>query len=404
MVSVLERSGAHERVRRQFRARDRQGSVGIQAREDIENLPQWRRSFSHLRKDSRYYEILEDTVPQEFEYKYFTLADAAGQVRSVQPFFILDQDLLAGSSFRESVLIRAIRRAWPRFLMMRTLMVGCTAGEGHLAAADPAAQKEDVVILARNATALARAERAGLIVFKEFPAHYRHSLSCLTQWGFARIPSMPMTRLDISAYSSFDNYLDKAFKSKRRNEFRRKLKAAQRLGKLELSVSTGASEAIEEIHSLYLQVLERAPLKFERLTAAFFRQIGQRMPDKARFFVWRLNGKVVGFSLCLIEGDTLFGEYLGLDYNIAIELNLYFKIMSDTISWAIANGFKAIASTGLSYEPKLHMHHRLMPLDLYVRHMSPLANLILRPLLRLLEPAKGEPVLKRFPNYDELYS
>jgi predicted N-acyltransferase len=214
---------------------------------------------------------------------------------------------------------------------------------------------------------------------------------------------MPMTRLDISTYSSFDSYLEKAFKSKRRNEFRRKLKAAQRLGKLELGVSTSASDAAEDLHSLYLRVFERAPFKFEKLTAAFFRQIGQKMPDKARFFIWRLNGNIVAFSLCLVEGDTLFGEYLGLDYSVAMDLNLYFKIMSDTIAWAIANGFKAIASTGLSYEPKLHMHHALMPLDLYVRHTSPLANIILKPLLRLLGPTKNDPVLRRFPNYHELY-
>jgi hypothetical protein len=36
-----------------------------------------------------------------------------------------------------------------------------------------------------------------MIVFKEFSAQYRESLQCLVDHGFARVPSMPNTRLNI---------------------------------------------------------------------------------------------------------------------------------------------------------------------------------------------------------------
>jgi hypothetical protein len=38
---------------------------------------------------------------------------------------------------------------------------------------------------------------APLIVLKEFSAQYRDSLQCLLHHGFARVPSMPNTRLNI---------------------------------------------------------------------------------------------------------------------------------------------------------------------------------------------------------------
>jgi predicted N-acyltransferase len=126
------------------------------------------------------------------------------------------------------------------------------------------------------------------------------------------------------------------------------------------------------------------------------------MPDKARFFLWRQDGKLIAFSFCLIQGDTLYGECLGLDYTIALKLHLYFYVMRDTISWAIANGFKSIVSTSLGYGPKLQMRHVLEPLDLYIRHTSPLMNAILRRVLPLLEPTRNDETLKGFPNYSDL--
>ena len=216
------------------------------------------------------------------------------------------------------------------------------------------------------------------------------------------MPSLPMTRLDISSYSSFDDYLSKAFKAKRRTEFRRKFTAAAQSSPIELNVTSDAGAAIDDIYVLYEQVYERAALKFEKLTKSYFREIGRRMPDKARFFLWRQDGKLIAFSLCMVQGDTLYGEYIGLDYRIALDLHLYFYVMRDIVSWAIANGFKSIVSGSLGYDPKLQMRFVLEPLDLYIRHTSPLANAVLRRVLPLVEPTRNDETLKKFPNFGDL--
>src|SRR5262249_52478520 len=157
-------------------------------------------------------------------------------------------------------------------------------------------------------------------------------------------------------------------------------------GPIELESLSDASAIADEIYPLYLQVFERSGLQFEKLTKAFFCEIGKRMPDKTRFFVWRKNGKIIAFSLCIVDGNTLYGEYIGLDYEVALDLHLYFYVMRDIISWAIANGYRSIVSTGLNYAPKLLLRHVLEPLDLYVRHVSPFLNPILRLILPILEP------------------
>jgi hypothetical protein len=78
-------------------------------------------------------------------------------------------------------------------------------------------------------------------------------------------------------------------------------------------------------------------------------------------------------------------------------------MMRDIISWAIANGFRSIVSTSLGYGPKLQMRHVLEPLDLYIRHTSPLMNAVLRRFLPLLEPTRSDEMLKNFPNYGDLW-
>ena len=73
----------------------------------------WRNVFAGQSKDYRYYEIVEDTIRQGFDYRYFVLVDAEGAVRAVQPFFLLDQDLLQGSGPRAQAWVGRLRKYLP---------------------------------------------------------------------------------------------------------------------------------------------------------------------------------------------------------------------------------------------------------------------------------------------------
>src|SRR4051812_5884990 len=101
----------------------------------------------------------------------------------------------------------------------------------------------------------------------------------------------------------------------------------------------------------------------------------------------------------MIEGDSVYSEYMGLDYRVALDIHLYFIIMRDVIEWAIENKLKRYCSTDLNYEPKYHFRFTLEPLDLYVRHVSRLPNRVLRFCLPLLAPTKQEPFLQKFEDY-----
>jgi hypothetical protein len=377
--------------------------IEIYTRRELSNCPRWSHAFATERKDRRYYEILEDTTHPEFNYGYFAIKDIAGNVCAVQPFFILDQDLLLAIGPIFGTLVDRIRRVFPRFMRIRTLMVGCVAGEGHLDATDETSRCALARTLAIGIIKHARTLRASLVVLKEFPARYRASLTELLACGFTRIPSLPMTRVSIG-YASFDDYMIRALNSATRRKLRRKFQNAEKAAKIEMSIIGDVTSIIDEIYPLYVSVYDRSKLHFEKLTKEYFCTVGKVMQDKVRFFVWRQNGKIIGFAECMVQEKAFFAEYIGLDYAVALDLHLYHWMYRDMVTWAIANGYKEFRSSGLNYDPKLHLRHLLDPIDLYVRHTSTIVNQALKFLLPLLEPTKYDPTLRKFANYNELWS
>jgi len=281
-------------------------------------------------------------------------------------------------------------------------MVGCVAGEGHLDG-DAESQFAIAAALAQSLPQLARQLSCAMIVLKEFPAKYRAPLHCLRDAGFARVPSMPMTTLSID-YKDFDDYLSKMLSPRTRGKVRRKLRAAERAQPaITVSVVTDVTPVIDDVYPLYEKVYERSPLKFEKLTKEFLCEIGRRMPDKVRFFIWRQDNRIIAFGLCMVQGDTLSHDYVGFDYTVAFELNLYYRVFHDVIAWAIANGYKRFYSGSLNYDPKWHLRQSLYPVDLYVRHTSGQINAALRRVLPLMEPTRSDPILPNFHNYNELW-
>ena len=377
-------------------------SISVMSRAELSRCAPWISTFVDQRKDYRYYEILDDTLPGHFEHRYFAIVDSRGYTRAIQPFFLVDQDILEGLGAERVYLISLIRRFYPRFLKLRALMVGCSAGEAHLAATETLPVEIVAETLSTDIVRQARSLNAQLIVLKEFPSRYRNILNHFVQRGFTRAPSMPMTMLDIG-YESFEAYMAKALKSSTRRKLRRKLEATAGITDIRLSVTDDGASFVDEIYPLYLQVFERSRMRFEKLTKDFFRQLGQRMSDKVRFFAWRRGNTLVAFSLCMVQGDSLYAEYVGFDYSVALDLHLYHYVVRDMISWGISNGYRWFRSSGLSYDPKLHMGHRLDPIDLYVRHTSAPANAIFRLALAWIVPVRYDATLKLFPNYKELW-
>ena len=273
---------------------------------ELRNCEAWKRAFENKCKDHRYYEIVEETLQDDFEHHHMLLEDDFGNARAIQPVFFVRQNLVEGVPGKISSIVDRVRKIFPRFLTMRVLMVGCAAGTGDLAACDEKDERWVANALQASLSTYARQNKASLVVLKDFPATYRLELETFPRNGYARIPSMPMTRLPLP-YQNWDEYFRTLSKATRK-DLRRKFRKAENAPKIEMEIVSDIAALIDEIYPLYLAVHQRSPFKFETLTKDYFCAIAKRMPERARFFIWRQLGKIVAFSFCLVWDDKVYDE------------------------------------------------------------------------------------------------
>jgi len=377
------------------------GVAKITSLADLQNCDAWPRAFRNKCEDHRYYEIVEETLEGGFEYRYLLLEDRSGNVRAIQPVFFVRQNLVEGVPGKIRSVVDLVRKILPRFLTMRVLMVGCAAGAGDLGAGDEKDEAWAANAFQASVRRYARQNKASLVVLKDFPARYRPVLEIFSSNGYARIPSMPMTRLALHPFQDWDEYFRTLSKATRK-DLRRKFRKTERAPKIEMEVVNDITPWVDEVYPLYLAVHERSPFKFETLTKNYFRAVGQRMSERARFFIWRQSEKIVAFSFSLVCDDAIYDECIGLDYSVALDLHLYFYTLRDVISWSLQQRLKYYYSNPLNYEPKLHLDCELVPLDLYVMHTNAFLNPVFRRAIKYLGPTRHDPVLRRFPNADQL--
>jgi len=353
----------------------------------------WARGFSDTPKDFQYYELIEQTMGSAFEYRYLAVFDRTNRPVALQPLVLTTQDLAVSASETIVRFVAKLRTIWPRLWRIRMALAGCLVGEGETGAIEPV--EVAIPLVAESLEKYARGEGISLVAFKDFPTKLRRAFSCLSRWGYARIAGFPPVILELN-FASFDEYMAVQLSRATRKNLRRKFRAADDASPpLALEVWTDAEQIIDEIYPLYLAVAQTSAIRFEVFSREYFLEAGRCAPGKFRYFIWRQGCRAVAFSFCTIWNGTLYDNDIGLDYTVAYELNLYYVTFRDLLNWALANGLRRYASAPFGYDPKLRLRLQLQPVDVYVKHISPWLNPLIKVLALLFGPARTDPVLRR---------
>ncbi len=364
----------------------------------------WQTVFPTSWKDYRYFQTLEETFADQFPPRYLVLhepgAGEDGVVRAILPLFFVTQDL--------TVSLAASVRAWlkplRRWLTLRLLMAGCIVGDGQVGVADPGDTAGALAELDEALETFARREGVSIRLFKDMPEAYRPALAPLTASGrYTRLPSLPGVCMALD-FASFDEYLQTRPGKSTRKSLRRKFREVDALSEpitLEVKNSVTAEEAVA-LHALYERVALRGDVHFEVFSADYFLKLGERMPETARYFVWRHAGRIVAFSFCTVHDGAIHDNDIGIDETADPSLHLYHLTFRDIVRWALAHGLKHYYSAPFNYDPKLHLRMDLVPLDLYARHTNPVVNCLLRWFAPLAAPTRQEPLLAQFPSAGRL--
>lgn len=353
----------------------------------------WETVFGDVPESYAFYKALGNSDFGEFTFFYFVVYDH-NEILLIAPLFSADFNLDIAVEGRLVRVIKFIRKFHPRFLITKTLFCGSPFSEFGVLGMRQGSTDNSELILALYAglKELALKINAPLIIFKDFLESSSTFLDTLFKKGFFKVKSFPAVVVELN-FKSFPEYLLSLGSSTRRN-LRRKLKQAQARGNLQVKVVQDVYPQIDRVVSLYENTYHSGSTKFERLTKKFFLQIAQELNPQVRFFLYYVDDQLAAFNLCFIYDNLFIDKFIGFDYDIAKQYNLYFVSWANNIQWCIDNSLRYYHPGQTDYEPKARLGGKLITLFAYLKHRNVFFNFVLGLLILILKPDNFDRDLK----------
>jgi predicted N-acyltransferase len=304
------------------------------------------------------------------------------------PSFVAPFDLLttADDALRQRMARLPLYRRWGRLLRWRTRFAGTTVSEyaplpggvgpqalaqGLKAAYGRECRLLVVKDIAQDSPLLGAADNTYANAFA----------SACEDAGYVLLEGQALAWVPID-FGSTDEYLARLSSARRKN-IRRKLRS---LAGLEIeAVRTGDARfddqaTLATFHALFDNVYAQSEVHFDRLTAAFFREVLRDADSGGVVFVYRHAGQMIGWNLCYEHGGKLIDKYVGFAYPQAREHNLYFVSWMHNLDYARQRGLTHYVAGWTDPEVKSFLGARMT----FTRHAVYARNPLLRMLLRRL--------------------
>jgi len=347
---------------------------------------EWNAVFPDVLESYDFLKTLDECSLEQFSMYYIMVYEARRAVGATACFLVnYSLDTSINGPLRR--VSNAIRKKLPNIFSIKALVCGMPIGQGRIGADGERGRIVSAIL--RRMEQLARKNRAPIVAFKDFDPAYRDTLDGLRRSGFTRFDSLPTTELSV-AFGDFEGYL-KTLSGASRYDLRRKFKKidSSPLVTTEI-VDSIEGDTLKDVYRLYLNLINKHDMNFELLPIEFFSRISKNMPGRTKFFLYRAEGRLAAFVMCLVSKDMLIDYYVGLDYSVAHKYHLYFLKFRDVLNWCIKHGVRTYEMGITSYEPKKRLGFDLVPLYLYVK----LRSSILRPAFNLICQ------LLKFENFD----
>ncbi|MBF0478040.1 MAG: GNAT family N-acetyltransferase [Candidatus Omnitrophica bacterium] len=350
----------------------------------------WGRIFPSVAENYFFYKVIEKTFPKEYKFYYLAIYQDNNIVCLVPAFvteFALDTTIKGPLKY----FTQKIRKIFPHLFTIKVFICGNPLSAGKMGVVQHN-QSQIAHMLEQTITAISQQEKINICAFKDFHQTYTSFLDHLLASRFHKIPSFPSVELKIN-FKSFDEYLSTLSKSTRKS-LKKKFKEIDDQKVLKVEVANNLGDLLDEAYILYLNTLKKSEIQFEILPKSFFKNIAENMPNAAKFFLWKLNGKLVAFDLCLLHDNHLVDEYIGLDYDVAYQYHLYFDSYRVIIKWCIDQGILNYEAGALNYEPKKRLDFTFNLQYIYVKHRNPIINIFIKILGIMLKPENFDPILR----------
>jgi hypothetical protein len=148
----------------------------------------------------------------------------------------------------------------------------------------------------------------------------------------------------------------------------------------------------KEIYALYEQIFENAKFKLIKLPADYFSSVKRiyetRFSVKAFFY----EGKIIAFGSCfLMPNGCLEAHYIGFNYELNNQFNLYQNLLYSVITEAIQHNISKVNLGRTAAEIKTTVGAKAQNLICYIKPQNTISKLIQKPFIAYLQPAEWIP-------------
>lgn len=353
----------------------------------------WRRLAGDEPEGYHFFETLELSHLEDFAF-YYAVIYEKDTPTLLAPLFVADFNLdIAVDEGMLKNIISGVRKLFPRFLIVKTLFCGSPFGEnGFISQGTKTENSEALIKLVDTLEKFCAKKNIPLILFKDFLEKDKPLLSPLLTKKFFEVESFPNVRLELP-FKSMEEYL-KSLGHNTRKDIRRKIKKALAQGPVEVKIVNDVKSLIDDVYALYLNNYQSSNVRFEKLTKEFFLNISRALPNETKYFLYFIDGHLAAFNLCLASDNTLIDKFIGFDYKIARQYNLYFYTWYTNIEWCLKNNIKYYQVGQTDYQPKVQLGGKLIKMFAYLKHRNPITNALLYQLAKILAPSATDDILK----------
>lgn len=370
------------RQRHQERHSSLQLNYAIADRIDFLNAADWDRiaAGKSLFLSRAYLQAIEACTPANIRACYALI------YQQQQPIAILACQIadIGGEQLRDATATgrstRLLRRVQQRILVCGNLVSSGLHGVGFSDELGPEHGWRAV------AEALYRIRRGakldGTIDFaliKDLKGCERDAAQVLNRYSYRPIETDPDMVLTFAAgcdsYHAYLNLLTSKYRSKLKKTRQNLLDAGFQIERL------SEQQVVEQdldLHALYREVEQRAPVRLATLTPGYFAAMAQALGPALRCTAIRQAERLVGFILTLNDGGSGIAYYVGVDYQVNAEHPVYLCLLQLSVEDALMMGCHELSMGRSALEPKANLGAKPVDTQVWLRHRVPLVNFTLR--------------------------
>lgn len=301
------------------------------------------------------------------------------------PYFFTKFDLLTTADDELRTRLRGWPgyRFWSSWLHIDSCFIGTTVSEYSpfplsVKPRDVAQWLQDECAPQRKLTIVKDLPSNSPLLGEEDNRYAQALIDECTQRGFISVEGQALAYVPID-FTTIDDYLSRLSSSRRRN-IRRKLRSrdqmrVERLGTGDARFSDAKWR--DELYALYKAVYDQSEIHFDLLTPEFFTQLLTDANSGGHVFLYWHEEQLIGYNLCYQQDDKLLDKYIGLNYALALDYNLYFVSWFVNLEYALENGLRFYVAGWTDPQVKANLGAQFT----FTRHLVWVRNPLLRKIM-----------------------